>query len=118
MSKTTLLVFTLALACTGAYADNCDDIRGQIESKIKAAGVVNFTVNAVESGSAAAGKVVGSCAKGTKKIVYVQGGSSGAPTVASPVPARKPTAAKKSQIDTVITECKDGTVSVGGTCKK
>jgi hypothetical protein len=120
MSTIKLLVLTLVLACTGAYADNCDSIRGQIESKIKAAGVVNFTVSAVESGSAAPGKVVGSCANGAKKMVYVQGVSSGvtAPTVASPVLPRKPPAASKSRTDTVLTECKDGSVSVGGTCKK
>jgi hypothetical protein len=55
--------------------------------------------------------VVGSCELGSKKIVYQREVGS-APPGAGPAPARSPEDAD------ILTECKDGTVSVGGDCKK
>jgi hypothetical protein len=52
-----------------------------------------------------AGKVVGSYAQGAKKIVYVQDAPAGQ---ARPTPPNEP----------ILTECKDGSVSVGGDCSK
>ncbi len=121
MLKFTAVMVPLALACTASYADNCDALREQIEGKIKAAGVASFTVVVVDSASSLPGKVVGNCAKGAKKILYTQGLASGsaasAPaTVATP--AAKPALPVKKATDGILTECKDGTVSVGGSCKK
>jgi hypothetical protein len=73
----------------------------------------------VDSAANAPGKVVGTCAKGAKKIMYTQ--QSAAPRSAVPAAASsatKPTLPAKKAADTILTECKDGSVSVGGSCKK
>jgi hypothetical protein len=119
MLKFFALCIPLALVCTASYADNCDVLREQIEGKIKAAGVASFTVVVVDSAANASGKVVGSCANGAKKIMYAQ--QSVAP--GSAMPATAPSSAQpplpaKNPADAMLTECKDGTVSVGGSCKK
>ncbi len=127
------------LACSASYADNCEDIRGQIEAKIKSAGVASYSVTVVDAAANAPGKVVGACAKGAKKIMYVQqakpvaavttspSAATAATSVrpaATPVPAAPPASAAKPKprakppSDGVLTECKDGSVSVGSDCKK
>jgi hypothetical protein len=125
------LGLTLAMACSTSYASNCDELRSQIEGKIKAAGVASFTVTVVDSGASAPGKVVGACDKGAKKIMYVQNAvpaAAGVP-VAPASQAKAPTSAgatdstsaKKSPAknsgSNMLTECKDGTTSIGGSCK-
>jgi Protein of unknown function (DUF1161) len=119
MSKLLALFAPLALACTASYADNCDTLREQIEGKIKAAGVASFTVVVVDSAANVPGKVVGTCGQGAKKIMYAQQSpapSSTAPAAAAPASKLSPPAKKAT--DAILTECKDGTVSVGGSCKK
>ncbi len=140
MFKRTYLATLLALACTASLANNCDDLKAQIEGKIKAAGVASFTVTVVDSAANAAGKVVGSCDKGAKKIMYVQSATAGIAGSAAPAgsassgPSNLPKAAtatspnaaaskakppaKASDIGAILTECKDGSSSLGGTCKK
>jgi hypothetical protein len=118
MLKFSSIAISLALFCTASYADNCDDLRGQIESKIKAAGVVNFTVTVVDGAANASGKIVGSCGNGTKKIIYVQAPAQAAATVSAATPVNKAATPAKKSGDAILTECKDGTVSVGGSCKK
>jgi hypothetical protein len=61
---------------------------------------------------------VGSCGKGTKKIMYTQGLVATNVTPAAAVPATQATAPAKKTAEPILTECKDGTVSVGGSCKK
>jgi hypothetical protein len=51
----------------------CDELKGEIEAKIKKNGVEKFTLDIVEKDAQAEGKVVGSCDGGTKKIVYKRG---------------------------------------------
>jgi Protein of unknown function (DUF1161) len=118
MFKLVPLATALALACSASYASNCDALRAQIEGKIKAAGVASFTVTVVDSAASTAGKVVGSCDRGAKKIMYQQSPASGnaTPTAAQPVTKAKPPA--KAPSDAMLTECKDGSTSIGGSCKK
>jgi Protein of unknown function (DUF1161) len=119
MLKFFALGVPLALACTASYADNCDSLRAQIEGKIKAAGVASFSVAVADSAANVPGKVVGTCAKGAKKIMYTQ--QSAAPSSTMPAPAAaasKPPLPAKNPADAILTECKDGSVSVGGSCKK
>jgi len=55
--------------------------------------------------------VVGSCDLGSKKIVYQREGApaaGGALARPAPAPAN----------ERILTECKDGTVTVGGSCKQ
>jgi hypothetical protein len=119
MLKSPALFVSIALASSASHADNCEPLRGQIEGKIKAAGVASFTVVVVDQAANAPGKVVGTCAKGAKNIVYAQKSGPASVAAASPAPtAPKPALPVKKPADTILTECKDGSVSVGGSCKK
>jgi Protein of unknown function (DUF1161) len=126
MFKLAPLATALAFACSASYASNCDALRTQIEGKIKAAGVASFTVTVVDSAANAAGKVVGSCDRGAKKIMYLQNPAPGntaqpaKPTATAPTtpPVTKAKPPAKAAGDAMLTECKDGSTSIGGSCKK
>lgn len=108
-----LLPTALALAGAGQAAhgaESCDALRTQIESKIAAAGVARFTVTVVDANASANGQVVGSCELGSKKIVYEKG--------AGPDRGATPSAPAASSGAPILTECRDGTVSAGGDCRK
>ena len=102
--KPWLIPMALALTGTAHGAENCEALRTQIEAKIAAAGVTRFTVVTVDANAEAAGQVVGSCDLGSKKIVYQREGA--------------PAAGAAPAGEEILTECKDGTVSVGGDCRK
>lgn len=110
-----LLLAACALAGNAAAQDsnNCEAIRAQIESKIAASGVVGFSVTVVDANATSSGQVVGSCALGTRKIVYTRPSSAGTGTgtgnATPPAPPRG---------SAMLTECKDGSAPVGGTCKR
>ena len=114
--KPWLIYIALASAGTAnAAAENCEALRTQIESKIAAAGVTRFTVATVDANAEASGQVVGSCELGSKKIVYQREGAPPAP----PAPdAASSSAPPRAGDERILTECKDGTVSVGGDCKR
>ena len=67
-----LLIATPALA----QRKDCGELKTEIEGKIKANGVKEFTLDVVptEKVKEGDGKVVGSCDGGTQKIVYKRGG--------------------------------------------
>lgn len=106
MFKTALVAAALVSTLPAAQAQTCETIRAQIDSKIRASGVANFSLTTVDTATKVNGKVVGSCDLGTKKIVYVLNDS----------PVRP--AGTKSRNEPMLTECKDGSVSLGGDCKK
>ena len=78
-----LLLVTPALA----QRKPCEELKSEIEEKIKKNGVRTFTLDIepkgeapksdaskdMTTGAAAAGKIVGSCDGGTKQIVYKRG---------------------------------------------
>ncbi|MGJ3701334.1 DUF1161 domain-containing protein [Variovorax sp. AFSI2.2] len=104
---------SMALAFAGAAhgAENCEALRAQIESKIAASGVTRFSVTTIDANAQANGQVVGSCDLGSKKIVYQREGAPAADgALARPAPA--------PANERILTECKDGTVTVGGSCKQ
>lgn len=76
MVKTTALALALALAASPAFAQqkNCDELKAEIDAKITKNGVAKFTTTIVDKDAPEDGKVVGTCAGGTKKIVYKRGG--------------------------------------------
>ena len=130
MLKSTPLLFAFALAASASHAaDNCEPLRAKIEAQIAGTGVTGFTITTVDAAADVPGKVVGSCDNGTKKIVYARGSGPTravpAPPAASaaapapvPRPVAKPKAVKKAtREEDILTECKDGTVSMGGSCK-
>ena len=91
----TSLVLAGAMGPAAAQALACETLREPIDAKIRAAGGERFTLTIVERAASAPGRSVGSCERGSRRIVYVQG------TRGS---------------DAILTECKDGSVSVGGNC--
>lgn len=97
----------IVFAAPAVHAAGCDEIRAGIEAKIRAAGVSRFTLSTVPADARAPGKVVGSCELGTKKIVYV---------VQSPAAAASAPAAASPRDERILTECRDGTISLGGDC--
>jgi len=58
---------------TWAQVKPCEELKGEIEAKIKKNGVDKFTLDIVEADKQSEGKVVGTCDGGTKKIVYKRG---------------------------------------------
>ena len=105
----TLPCLVLALGLTAgttvaqAQTGNCDAIRAGIDAKIRASGATGYALTVVDADAKVpAGKVVGSCAVGTKKIVY------------APADA----AASAPRDEPILTECRDGTVKRGGDCPK
>ena len=51
----------------------CDELKAEIDAKIKKNGVDKFSLDIVDKDANADGKVVGTCDGGTKKIVYKRG---------------------------------------------
>ena len=100
-----------ALCGSARAQDACETLRSEIEAKIRANGVVQFTVAVVDANTdtTANGQVVGACAQGARKIVYERQDGI-APSAAPPRRAQDG--------EPVLTECKDGTVTVGGDCRR
>jgi len=121
MKKSWLAMLPVALALAGVAgaahaAEDCEALRTRIESKIAASGVARFTVTVVDANASANGQVVGSCELGTKKVVYLK--DAGAALAPASAPASAPTPAPAQGTDEpMLTECKDGTVTMGD-CRK
>ena len=94
----------LVVAASTGHASNCESIRAGIDAKIRAAGVTAYTLATLPADAPTTAKVVGRCERGTKKIVYVQ----------APGAASRPAPAEPG----ILTECRDGSVSVGGDCPR
>lgn len=76
MGKLIAAALVLGLGLSGpawAQVKDCEELKGEIEAKIKKNGVEKFTLDIVEADKQADGKVVGTCDGGTKKIVYKRG---------------------------------------------
>jgi hypothetical protein len=75
--KMLIAVVALALVAAPALAQrkDCGELKAEIEGKIKANGVKQFTLDVVpnEKVKEGDGKVVGSCDGGAQKIVYKRG---------------------------------------------
>jgi hypothetical protein len=96
----------LAVLASASHASNCDAIRAGIDAKIRAAGVPAYTLATLPAEAPTSARVVGRCELGTKKIVYL------------PQPDAAGTPRPPAGDDRMLTECKDGSVSVGGDCRK
>jgi len=72
----TAFALLLALAVTPALAQrkDCEELKGEIDAKIKKNGVKEFSLTVVGADDKEDGKVVGTCDGGTRKIVYKRGG--------------------------------------------
>ena len=76
--KALIAIVALLLIAAPAMAQrkDCEELKGEIDAKIKKNGVKEFTLDIVpnEQVKEGMGSVVGSCDGGTKKIVYKRGG--------------------------------------------
>jgi len=76
MVRLAIAAMALALGAAGpawAQRKDCNELKSEIEAKIKKNGVEKFTLDIVDKDAQADGKVVGTCDGGTKKIVYKRG---------------------------------------------
>ena len=64
---------TLGINAAWAQKKDCNELKTEIEAKIKKNGVDKFTLDIVDADKAGDGKVVGTCDGGAKKIVYKRG---------------------------------------------
>ena len=70
------VVVALGLSATvwaQSQRKDCNELKSEIEAKIKNNGVEKFSLDIVDMDAQADGKVVGTCDGGTKKIVYKRG---------------------------------------------
>ena len=73
-----VIVAVMVLGLAGAASAQsmrkpCDELKAEIDAKIKKNGVDKFTLDVVDTEAQADGKVVGTCDGGAKKIVYKRG---------------------------------------------
>jgi hypothetical protein len=79
MKSTALLAVIVASAAMTLSAPaearkSCDDVKADIEAKLKAKGVAKYTLEVVDKDAEVKdGKVIGTCDGNTKKIVYKRG---------------------------------------------
>jgi hypothetical protein len=77
MVKLIAVAVVVGLAVSGpalAQRKDCEELKGEIEAKIKKNGVEKFSLDVVDlDADAKEGKVVGTCDGNTKKIVYKRG---------------------------------------------
>ncbi len=65
-------LFTLSGSALAA-AKPCDELKAEIDAKLKEKGVAAYSLEVVDKGSVTDKTVVGSCAAGSKEIVYQRG---------------------------------------------
>ncbi|WP_236214913.1 DUF1161 domain-containing protein [Metapseudomonas otitidis] len=71
MKKLLLAAGLFALAGSAMAAGKpCEELKSEIDAKIKAKGATSYTLEIVDKGSVTDKKVVDSCEAGTKEIVY------------------------------------------------
>ena len=94
--KSLIAIAALALIASPVLAQvkPCEELKGEIDTKIKNNGVPAFTTTIVDKDAAEDGKVVGTCDGGSKKIVYKRGEAAPAP---APAAAKAPAAQKSPQ---------------------
>jgi hypothetical protein len=93
--KKIILLAALSLAAAPLWAAKpCDELKSEIEGKLKDKGVQGFTLDIVATADVKDAKVVGSCEAGSKKITYSRGAAPEAKPAAKPEakPATKPEA--------------------------
>ncbi|QTT85923.1 DUF1161 domain-containing protein [Pseudomonas chlororaphis] len=74
MKKLVMALALLSVAGTALAAGKpCEELKGEIAAKLDAKGVSGYSLEIVDKGSAAGGKVIGTCEGGTKEIVYKRG---------------------------------------------
>lgn len=117
MRSTRWTALGLGLMTGAAFAgDICEPLREHIEFQIAGTGATGFAVIVVDADAEVAGKVVGTCARGARKLVYVRASTPQA--AGRPARPAAATVASRTEDEDIITECRDGTVVRGSaSCK-
>ena len=71
-----LMAVAIVLGLSGsawAQVKPCEELKAEIDAKIKKNGVAKFTLDIVDAAAQSDGKEVGRCEAGAKKIVYKKG---------------------------------------------
>jgi len=72
--KKLIVAAVLLMIATPAFAMKaCEELKLEIDAKLKAKGVKSYSLEIVPNEQVKDGKVVGTCDGGTKKIVYKRG---------------------------------------------
>ena len=66
------LVLVTAFSYTSAFAEikPCEELKAEIEAKLKAKGVEGYTLEIIPTDQVKDQRIIGSCEGGTKKISY------------------------------------------------
>jgi hypothetical protein len=75
MKRVTCVLAVIAfLLCVSGFAQikPCEELKGEIEAKLKTKGVTNYTLEIVPADKIKDQKVVGSCNGGKMKITYTK----------------------------------------------
>lgn len=74
MKRLMLAVALCSLAGTALAAPKpCDELKAEIDAKLKDKGVAAYSLEVVDKGSATGKTVIGTCEAGAKEIVYQRG---------------------------------------------
>jgi hypothetical protein len=73
MKKLIVVAILLMIASPAFAKKSCEELKSEIEAKLQAKGVKNYSMEIVPNDNVKEGKVIGSCDGGTKKIVYTRG---------------------------------------------
>ncbi len=74
MLRTIAALVVLGLAVPAwAQKKPCEELKAEIEAKLKSKGVEKYTLDILPADAAKDAKVVGSCDGGAKRIVYKRG---------------------------------------------
>jgi hypothetical protein len=66
-----IALFAAPLCCSAQGRKPCEDLKAEIAAKLDAKNVKDYSLDIVDKDAdAAAGKVVGTCEGGMKKIIY------------------------------------------------
>ena len=66
-------VFLMLATPASATKKSCEELKAEIDAKLKAKGVKSYTLEIVPSSEEKEGKVVGTCDGGAMKILYNRG---------------------------------------------
>jgi hypothetical protein len=73
MTRTATLCLLAALAMPAWAKKDCNELKAEIEAKLKAKGVGKYSLEIVPASEAKGGREVGACDGGAKRIVYKRG---------------------------------------------
>ncbi len=86
-----LFVAAAMFLCASAFAQTkkCEELKTEIETKLKDKGVANFTLEIVPADQIKDQKVVGSCDGGKSKITYTKESAAKEPAAKEPASKEK-----------------------------